>query len=425
MSDNITLTPNVYAKLVLMDLGGSLKVAKNMSTQYTDEFARKEYKVGAQIQVRKPYRFVATTEGGVGWSPQPIVDTATPVTVNRVSKVHYMMDTVERTLSMREAMKLYSGPTSQTLATAINAGCATFAADNALNSVGTPGSAPSSQATYLAAGDVLVELGLPDDENLTLVLNRKMSSAWVNGTVTYFNPAGTIGGQYAKGHVMDSLGYKIVRDQTINQHTNGTFTVVGLVNGAQTADGGNNATMDLVTDGWTALSGNVGDRFTIGSSSSATVGGVESVHPITRLSTGRQQVFTIRKAVVDVGGAATITVAPAITPATLAQYANQYANVNIAAPDNGIITMIGTTGLTGITQGLLLHDSSFAFVSVPMWNPPAAGVISASVITDDETGLSINQVTYFDGDNRQAKYRFDCLWDVANLYPELACVIQA
>ena len=108
----------------------------------------------------------------------------------------------------------------------------------------------------------------------------------------------------------------------------------------------------------------------------------------------------------------------------IASGANQYANVNISPVDNAIITMIGTTALTGITQGLLLHENAFAFVSVPMWNPEG-GVISANVITDPETGLSISQVNYFDGDNRQSKWRFDCLWDNGNLYREMAVVIQS
>lgn len=423
MSNNITLTPNVYAKLTLMDLGGNLKVAKNMSTAVTPEFAKKDYKIGDQVQVRKPYRFVAGS--GIGWDPQPIVDTATPIYVRQVSKVHFLMDSVEKTLSMREAMKLYTGPTAMALANSINAQCATFAANNALNSVGTPGTAPTSEATYLAAGDVLVEQGLPEEEGLTLLVNRKMSTAFVSGTKTLFNPAGTIGGQWAKGHMLDSLGYNIQRDQTINTRTNGTFSGSIVVNGAnQVADGGNNATQSLTISGITGTL-QQGDRFLIGSSTSATVGGVESVHPQTRVTTGRQQCFTVQQA--SSANPTSIVVAPAITVAVLPSTAQspQYANVNSSPVDQAIITMIGTTGLTGITQGLLLHENAFAFVSVPMWNPGGGGVISANVETDPETGLSINQVNYFDGDNRQSKWRFDCLWDNGNLYREMACVVQS
>ncbi len=424
MSNNVIFTPKVYAKLMLMDLGGSLHVARNMSTRITPEFGKKDYKIGDTVGFYKPLRFVAGS--GIGWDPQPIQEVVNTIKVNQVSHVHYVMDSVERTLDIKEAMRLYTRPTALALASDINAKSATFAANNSLNSVGTPGSAPSSQATYLAAGDVLCELGLPEGEDLTLIINRKMSTAYVNGTVAYYNPAGTISKQYDKGVIQNGLGYNIVRDQGINVRTNGTFSGSIVVNGAnQTAAGGNNATMTLTISGITGTL-KQGDRFTLGSATSATVGGVESIHPQTRVSTGRQQVFTVQQD--SAANPTTIVVAPAITPFIAGSdnnANNQQANVNSAPVDQAIITMIGTTGLTGITQGLLLHDMSFAFVSVPMWNPPAQGVISANVETDEETGLSISQVCYFDGDARSAKWRFDCLWDNGNLYREMSCVIQS
>lgn len=423
MSDNVNLTPKVMAKFVCISLGGNLHVSANMSDRITNEFGKKDYKVGDLVQVRKPYRFVA--HSGIGWQPQPTVDQVTPIVVNQVNGVHWLWDSVERTLETREAMELYADPIGLALATAINTKSALFASQNALGSVGTPGSIPSSQATYLAAGDILVEQGLPTKRTPTLIVNRRMSTGYVNGTVAYFNPAGAISAQYMEGQMQNSLGYKIVQDQCIAVRTNGTWTVSGLVNLAQTASGGNNATMTLNTDGWTAASLVPGDRFVIGSSTSATVGGVNSIHPQTRQSTGHQQVFTVRQAITDSAGTVNMVISPAITPATLDIPANQYANVDIAAPDNGIITMIGTTGLTNIMQGLLLDKEAFAFVSVPLAQPGKTGVEAAETVTDPETKLSLQYVRYFDGDNRQTKHRYDCLWDNGNLYPELAVVIQS
>ncbi len=418
MSNNVVFTPKVYAKLVLFDLGGGLSVARNMSTQITPEFAKKEYKVGDTVQVRKPYRFAGGD--GIGWDPEAITDQVTPISVKQVSHVHFLMDSVEKTLDLREAMKLYSRPTAMSLAARINSRAATFAANNALHSVGTPGTPPASEATYLAAGDRIVETGLPDNEELSLIINRRMSTAFVSGVKSLYNPTGSISKQWKTGVMQDSLGYNVLRDQTINVRTNGVFSGTPLVNaGGQSADGGNNATMTLVTLGWTSTSLVVGDRFTIGSASSATVGGVNSVHPQTRMSTGSQQVFTVTANISDAAGAMSPVIFPAITPT------GQYQNVDSAPVANAIITMVGTTGLTNIQNGLLIHENAFAFVSVPMWNPPANGVISAEVETDSETGLSISYLQYLDGDARQAKHRFDSLYDFGNLYRELACVIQA
>lgn len=420
MSDNVVLTPKSFAKLVMFSLGGNLSIASNMSSQLTPEFAKKSYKIGDSVQFYKPYRFAGGE--GIGWEPEPIVDQVGTATVRQISKVHYQMGSVERTLDIREAMRLYTDPASRALANKINNRSAIFAANNALNSVGTPGTAPTSEATYLAAGDILCELGLPENEKLKLFINRKMSTAFVSGVKSLFNPTGALSRQWNKGEMQDSLGYEVIRDQTIATRTNGTFGGTPLVNGAnQVADGGNNATMTLITDGWTSggTTLNVGDRFTLGSAASATVGGVNSVHPQTRQSTGRQQVFSVQAQISDTTGAISMVIAPAITPT------GQYQNVDSAAADNAIITVVGTTGLTNITQGLLMHESAFGFISVPMWNPPSNGVIAAEVINDPETGLNMNLLKYLDGDNREEKTRFDCLWDNCNLYREMATVIQA
>jgi hypothetical protein len=104
-----------------------------------------------------------------------------------------------------------------------------------------------------------------------LFINRKMSTAFVSGVKSLNNPTGALSKQWNKGEMQDSLGYEVIRDQTIATRTNGTFAGSIVVNGAnQTAEGGNNATMTLTISGLTGTL-KQGDRFVIGSASSATV----------------------------------------------------------------------------------------------------------------------------------------------------------
>lgn len=418
-SNNVILTPKVFARLVLFDLGGALNVARNMTRTIKNEFGKKNYKVGDTVQVRKPYRF----QGGEGldWDPEPLVDQETPITVNKVPHVHFQWDDVEKTLDIREAMELYTRPVAISMASKINAGAATYAADNALSSVGTPGTAPTSESTYLTAGDILCELGLPEGEELNLIVNRRMSSAFVSGTKTLFNPTGVISKQWNQGYMVDSLGYRVYRDQTINTHTVGTYAGTPLVNGAnQTAEGGNNSQMTLITDGWSsgASTLNQGEAFVIGSATVAAGVGVMSVQPNTRVSTGRQQTFRVVTTISDTTGAMSPVIQPAIT------ISGQYQNVDSAPVDNAIITVIGATGAIA-QQGLLMHRNAFAFVSVPLSAPLPNGVQAVESETDDETGLSIRYVRYWDGDKSVNKNRFDSLIGYGSLYEEMACVIQA
>ena len=87
MPDNVVLTPNIFAKLVLMNLGRDLYVCKNMNHEVTKEFAQKNNKVGASVMVRKPYRF--SVAKGLAYQPQAVVDTQTPVTVSQVAQVAF------------------------------------------------------------------------------------------------------------------------------------------------------------------------------------------------------------------------------------------------------------------------------------------------------------------------------------------------
>jgi hypothetical protein len=414
MANNVLFTPQVFARTVLMNLGGYLAVCRNMSKEYSKEFGKAGAKVGDAISVRKPQRYQATT--GLLYQPQALSNVKTTVTVGDVTNVHFEWDSIEKTLSLDDIQENYAKPAAIAMAHKINADGAQFAAQNTFNAVGTPGSTPTTIDTYLSAGDKIVELGLPPEEELVCIVNRKMSSQFVIGQKTYFNPAGSISSMVKKGQVDDTLGYIWERDQTIYTQTTGPLGGTPLVNGAnQQADGGNNATMSLVTKGWTGSAASrlvVGDRFTLAS--------VYSVHPQTRQSTGDLQQFVVTAAFSSDGsGNGSVSIFPAITPS------GQYQNVTASPADSAAITVFGAAS-TASPQGLLLHKNAFAFVSVPLSDPKSGkGVEEAYQEMDPETGITLSFIRFFDGVNRVHGNRFDCLTGFAKLYPEMACVIAA
>ena len=414
---NAVVTPQVFAKLVLMDLGGALNVCRNMSKDVTQEFGKKSYKVGATVEVRKPYRFTVST--GLKYDPQPLTDQVTPIKVSQIAQVSFDWDSVEKTLSIREARELYSKPAALALASNINAACAQFISNNTFNAAGTPGTTPVDEQPYLKAGDLLVQQGLPQDEELNLIVNRKFSSTFVHGVKTLYNPTGAISQQWKQGQMVDSLGYNVYRDQTIYTRTVGPLggtplvDATGTVTGAVSADGGNNATMTLSTRGWTAAAAarlNQGDRFTIA--------GVYSVHPQTRQSTGDLQQFVVLSAFSSAAnGTGGVSIAPAITAS------GQYQNVTAVPADGAAMTIDGAAS-TVSPQAILMHKNAFGFVCVPLSNPePGMGAL-VTTANDPETGLNISMVRTFDGVYRKEINRFDVLWDAGVLYREMAACIE-
>ena len=414
MANNIILTPQVYTRLTLMHLGGYLAVCRNMTKEYTKELGKKDYKVGDTVSVRKPQRFLATT--GLQYQPQALTNTRTTITVNDVTGVHFEFDSIEKTLSIQDASQ-YAKPSAIALAHNINSRAAQFVAQNTWNAVGTPGTTPTTIDTYLAAGDKIVQGGLPPDEDLSCIVSRKFSSQFVVGQKTYFNPAGQISNIIKKGEITNedpTLGFRWQRDQTIYNQTIGPLGGTPLVNGSgQTADGGNNATMSLLTKGWTAAAASrlvVGDRFTIAN--------VYSVHPQTKQSTGDLQQFVVQAAFSsDASGNGSVTIAPAIT------ISGQYQNVTASPIDGAAITVFGTAN-TVSPQALLMHMNAYAFCSIPLEDPISGkGVESAEQETDPDTGLTLSFIRFFDGVNRIHGNRFDTLDGFGRLYSEMACVI--
>ena len=414
MANNIILTPSIFVKGILMNLGGYLSVARNMTSEYSEEFTKK-IKPGSAVRVRKPQRFIATT--GLTYQPQPLSNTETTITVGDVTGVHYEWDGVERTLKLEDAQERYFKPAAIAIASRINANAAQYVAQNTFSAVGTPGTVPSSIDTYLDAGDKIVGLGLPPQEELHCIVSRKMSSSFVKGNKVLYNPVGQISEMFKNGEIVDdTLGYTFHRDQMLYTQTIGPQGGVPLVNGAnQASDGGNNANGTLVTKGWTAAAASrlvVGDRFTISN--------VFSVHPQTRASTNDLQMFVVKTAFSSDGaGNGTITMFPAITPS------GQYQNVTVSPLDSAAITVFGAAG-TSSTQGLLMHRNSFAFVSVPLATPESGkGVMASAMHKDDDTGITLAMVQFFDGVNRVEGTRFDTLTGFGPLYPEMACVIAS
>ncbi len=184
------------------------------------------------------------------------------------------------------------------------------------------------------------------------------------------------------------------------------------MNGAnQTQADGNNANGQIITDGHTSGTStvNAGDRFTLA--------GVFSVHPQTRASTNRLQVFQALTTQLDTTGAMTILTFPAITPS------GQYQNVTAAPADNAVVTFLAAASTSSVS-GLLFHKNAFAFLCVPIEAPPANSGALIAQETDASTGISISYVQQFDARTYTNINRLDCLYDFAGLYKELSCVIS-
>ena len=88
-----------------------------------------------------------------------------------------------------------------------------------------------------------------------------------------------------------------------------------------------------------------------------------------------------------------------------------------AAPaDNAALTFAGSAS-TAYPGNLVFHPSAFALAVRPLEIPPGASPDARRVTGD---GISLRMIPFYDATNDQSLFRFDVLFGVKCVYPELA-----
>ncbi len=398
---NTLATCSILAKEALAVLENMLTFSTNINRDWQDEFKSNQargYSPGATINIKKPPRY--QYRSGRVAVPQGTVETTIPLTLSQ-GGCDLNFTGFERTLSVQQM----EGKLKAAMATVANeidrqglnlARLATF------NTIGTPGTLPTTQALALAAitglNQRLDEMGAPRDRERSLIMNPALNASTIQGFAGLFNGQTTLTKQFQQGMMVDSLGLAYAMDQNVDTHTNGTAVVgTNTVNGA--GQQGSTITVN-------ALNG------TITKGSKITFASVFAVNPQSRTSTGTLAQFTLTA---DAANAATtISISPAIVNS------GAFQNVSVSPANAATITIFGTaSGSFG--ANVAFHKDAFTLAMVPMYAPPSGkGVID--VAQESYKGMSIKLTEFYDGVNDNYILRFDVLFGFAATYPELACL---
>ena len=155
----------------------------------------------------------------------------------------------------------------------------------------------------------------------------------------------------------------------------------------------------------------VGDAFTIV--------GVNAVHHITKQDTGQLKTFRITAIVSGAGGAGTVTISPAIVSGQGATDAElQYQNVT-ATPANGAAIVFLNTVVAPVN--CFWHRDAIELLPASLAVPTDAGADIMRATTDQ--GLELVMQKQFDINTQKTKYRWDTLFGVAMLQPEMAGIM--
>lgn len=402
MSNSI-LTIDMITRKALEILENNLVITRNVNRQYDDSFAVEGAKIGSTLRIRLPDRALVTD--GAALQVQDDNEQFTTLAVASQKHIGVNFTSAELTMQLDDFAERVLKPRISQLASSVDADVAN-AYKSIYNSVGTPGTTPSTSLVLLQAQQKLNE-GAAVMSPRYATVNPAANAGLVEGMKGLFNPTDTVSRQFKNGLMGTGvLGFEEVNmSQSIKQHTTGTRSTSDtiLVNGTITTEGQSTISIDGGTGSATVT---VGDVFT--------VSGVYAVNPQTRESTGSLQQFTVTEANTASGGAWTnIAVSPAMyTPN------NALATVSAFPQDGATVTFVGAAS-TQYAQNLVYHRDAITFATADLLLPQGVDMASRQV----HNGISLRVVRQYDINNDRLPCRIDVLYGYSAIRPQMAARI--
>ena len=394
---NSLLTIDMITRKSLEVLENNLVITRNVNRQYDDSFAVQGAKIGSTLRIRLPDRALVTD--GAALQVQDDNEQFTTLTVGSQKHIGINFTSAELTMQLDDFAERVLKPRVSQSAASIDADvCNSFLSIG--NSVGTPGSTPSTSAVLLAAQQKLNEAAAVMSPRYATV-NPAANAGLVEGLKGLFNPTDTISKQFKNGMMgMGVLGYEEINmSQSIKQFTTGSRTETGGTTlGAVTDEG---ATTVAITGAGAAGVVKVGDVFTVAD--------CYAVNPQTRESTGSLFQFV---AVADVtlsgGGAGNVTVAPMYS-------AGQALATMLSLPAiSKAVVFIGAAS-SQYPQNLVYHKDAITFATADLLMPQGVDMASRQV----HNGISMRIVRQYDINNDRMPCRLDVLYGFSTIRPQM------
>jgi hypothetical protein len=407
---NTLATPTWVLREVAYRFLNSIKFVSKVNRTYDDQYVQAGAKVGNTVKARRPQRFQATD--GQALQLQDILDETVDITLTNQKNVAFGYSSAQATTELDDIRGRYVNRAADVLANAADVLASNDVYRDVFNSVGTPGTTPSTNLTYLQGGVKITDQAGNTDGRCA-VLDPQAMATLVDANLSLFNPAAVISEEYRSGMFgRNALGVaEWYQDQNLPTFTTGAATTAStpLVNGASQTGA------SLITDGWGSGATSLvkGDVFTIA--------GVNSVNPDSYVSTGRLQQFVVTADISDTTGDMTIAISPSIITSGALQ------TVDASPADDAVITLWsmapgGTQAATASPTGMLFLPDAFAFVMADLIRPTAGA--RAETVRSKQSGIAIRYVEQFQIATDQNPSRLDILIGAATIHAPFACRVQ-
>lgn len=396
-------TPTWIGRNVLAVADNECRFVRGIEKKLGNVFTVGGVKIGDQIGVRLPTRFV--TNKGQGLTVQGLQEQVVFVTVTDQANIGWLTSSWQATFDEQDAQERFINPAAVQMANTWDKdGLGRLYAD-VYFSTGTPGSIPTTNQPYYDLADQLSMISATPRDSRTMVVQSNVGTAVANANITLFGPRNQINEAWQDGMLSGpALKWKQWwEDVNVYQHTYGTYTVAGLVAGA------NQTGSSLVTDTWTSGSLKRGDTFTIGSGAT----GCYAVNAQSYQGVGLLQTFVVVQDVSDSTGDMTIQISPPIVTS------GPYRTVVASPENNATINITGSTGVRTM-QNLGFHKQAFVMASA---DPVMPNVGNAKVVRKNGVAIRVWEASDIQSD--QHLVRLDSFYGFKAQRPEWAGRVQS
>jgi len=395
MSNSI-LTIDMITRKALEILENNLVLTRNVNRQYDDSFAVEGAKIGSTLRIRLPDRALVTD--GAALQVQDDNEQYTTLSVASQKHIGVNFTSAELTMQLDDFAERVLKPRISQLASSIDADVAN-AYKTIGNTVGTPGTTPSTSLVLLQAQQKLNENAAVMSPRYATV-NPAANAGLVEGMKGLFNPTDTISKQFKNGMMGTGvLGFdEINMSQSIKQHTTGTRAATGNTTGAAVTTEGS-STLTLTVGSGEII--NVGDVFTIAE--------CYAVNPQTRESTGSLFQFVAL-------ASSTSTTTATVTVAPMYSAAHALATMLTLPATSKAVVFVGTAS-TQYPQNLVYHKDAITFATADLLLPQGVDMAARAV----HNGISLRVVRQYDINNDRMPCRIDVLYGYSTIRPQMAC----
>lgn len=394
---NALITPTVVLNEGLMHLENELVMGAMISNDYSDEFVAK----GETINIRRPAQYTVQRDNlDITSGIQDIEQATVPVSLTKTATIAVKLTAKERTLSFDRLSEDIIKPAMIKLKDEIEMSIASQYY-KFYHFSGTPGTSPATFLSLANAGALMDDAAIPMSGRVAI--HGSQAAATLADGLKGVYVQGIAKTAIEKAKVGEYANFDNYKSQHAPTHTVGVATGTPLVNGGTQgttyALSKNTWSQTLATNGWTNSTTGIlkaGDVITIG--------GVFSVNPVSKQSTGRLQHFTV---LADANsGASTGPADLTISPPIIASGA--YQTVTAVPADDAPITVVTGTGGAAYKQSLLLNPSAMTLVTRALDIPQGQGL---KTVTKSGNRVTVSCSEFVNGMTLDQIMRFDMLYE--------------